>query len=877
MAGRGIVIKIEGDGESAKRALEMVREQLRETSESAKHEGSEIGEAMERVKRSLEYIGIYAGIREAIDGLKEMVGGSVELGVELGHLSQQTGISTENLSVMKYMADKTGVGFETLTKSFRKFSVEILGAEEGKKQSIATFQRLGITQKEVKEHGNDMLDMLGLVADRFKTMPAGPLKAAEAVGLFGKAGMSMIPILNEGSEGIASYAAEAKSLGLVLTEEGVAKMEALHAATVKLHGAMEGAGLGITTGMTPALEGMIDALANATGKGQGWVDIGHKMGNATLGAANVLAYLVMTIRQAAAEWDMLQSHIDHPADVLDATVGFTKGQRDRGAARAAEDERMSKQAVVDYKKARDDYEKFANELAQSLYDPATSKPHLSFKQEGGPDGLGLGDQSGKNKKPKSDDPIVRAAAELAVEQTKAAADARKTSDELNLTELETQHKLLLVTDQEYFAEKLRLQNDALDAEAESLKAKGETLQALYDKQRADKLLKRGKDGSSAEELRTQKELLQVQEQMLALTLKRGKDSSSNTTESTASERAAEIASLKVMAELEKQRNEGITAQIALVRREHDEEARKSTAAGGSVADAAAIKAAGELEVTKLRIKEVTDQIRDSEAENTRAVKELADAAEKDPRFKKAATAQINALNQAEAEQLRVLVAQYDALAQELGGPFLETAKNLHAEIDKLSRPDNKSDAAFAKTLASGVESMADKIVESAARGKASFSSMVQSMGDDILRLALKLAEEKWLTPFLMGLGGGGGSVPGVPDSMYDALGSSVPHFADGGMASGLALVGEKGPELVNFGTPGMVHSNALSTKIADAASGGGNGKGVSIVSNVINSSSQPVTAQPSQVSYDSEMKQFILHTVLTDMNQGGPLAQANQK
>jgi hypothetical protein len=49
--------------------------------------------------------------------------------------------------------------------------------------------------------------------------------------------------------------------------------------------------------------------------------------------------------------------------------------------------------------------------------------------------------------------------------------------------------------------------------------------------------------------------------------------------------------------------------------------------------------------------------------------------------------------------------------------------------------------------------------------------------------------------------------------VIDYMSSKLNWFADGGVASGLSVVGEKGPELVNFGKPSRVHSNADSKKM----------------------------------------------------------------
>ena len=49
--------------------------------------------------------------------------------------------------------------------------------------------------------------------------------------------------------------------------------------------------------------------------------------------------------------------------------------------------------------------------------------------------------------------------------------------------------------------------------------------------------------------------------------------------------------------------------------------------------------------------------------------------------------------------------------------------------------------------------------------------------------------------------------------VIDYMSSKLKWFADGGVASGLSVVGEKGPELVNFGKPSRVHSNKDSKKM----------------------------------------------------------------
>ena len=52
----------------------------------------------------------------------------------------------------------------------------------------------------------------------------------------------------------------------------------------------------------------------------------------------------------------------------------------------------------------------------------------------------------------------------------------------------------------------------------------------------------------------------------------------------------------------------------------------------------------------------------------------------------------------------------------------------------------------------------------------------------------------------------GGSSSGSGNSLFSSLlPSFVGHFAGGGIASGWSIVGEEGPELVNFTNPGRVY------------------------------------------------------------------------
>lgn len=263
----GITIQIMGDGEGAVEALRLIEEKMKETAERGDSMSAQLAEAGERIESALSMVGIGIGIQEVTDRLKEMVAGTIDAAVELGHLSQQTGINVEQLSSLKFLSEETGVSFEALTKGFKKLSTNVFELHQGSKQATESFGALHLSQRDVEAAGNDMLRVLELVADKFKDMPDGIQKNAIATQLFGRAGQELIPILNQGSEAIEEYAAKGRAMGIVFDEEGIKKMEAVHQRIADLKAAYQGLSIELTDDLAPALKYVAERMMQALGHG----------------------------------------------------------------------------------------------------------------------------------------------------------------------------------------------------------------------------------------------------------------------------------------------------------------------------------------------------------------------------------------------------------------------------------------------------------------------------------------------------------------------------------------------------------------------------------------------------------------------------------
>jgi hypothetical protein len=265
---KGIVINISGSGEGAAEALRQIEARMQETADKGRGMSETLAAAGERVKTAFEMMGIGIGAREALEGLKSIIEGTMEAAVQLGHLSQQTGISVQNLSALKYAAAETGVDFEVLTRGFKKLAVTVYEADTGNKTAAKGFTQLGISAEELSAKGNDMYAVMGLLSQKFAAMPEGIAKSDTAAKIFGaRMGSEMIPILNQLGSNMDELRGKAQAMGLVWDEAGIRKMEELHQKSQELKGTFEGLGMTITSALAPALEKLAQLIPQVLGIG----------------------------------------------------------------------------------------------------------------------------------------------------------------------------------------------------------------------------------------------------------------------------------------------------------------------------------------------------------------------------------------------------------------------------------------------------------------------------------------------------------------------------------------------------------------------------------------------------------------------------------
>lgn len=160
----------------------------------------------------------------SIGMLTGAIKGALDYAGSLGELSQQIGVSTRDLQVLRYAAGQNGVAQEELEKGLSKLTITLGQVAVGAKAPTKALEAIGISVKDVA--GLDTGAVFRKIADGLAPITDRAQRAAVEVALFGKTGAKLDTLLSGGSQALNDLAAAAETLGIVLSDEQIQNADA---------------------------------------------------------------------------------------------------------------------------------------------------------------------------------------------------------------------------------------------------------------------------------------------------------------------------------------------------------------------------------------------------------------------------------------------------------------------------------------------------------------------------------------------------------------------------------------------------------------------------------------------------------------------------
>ncbi len=245
------VVRLEAETAKYQRELEGARKKLGsfEKSQSAK---------LAKMGAQFGALAAAAGSAFAV-----LVRQSINASDNIAKLAQQAGVSTESLSQLQFAAQLSGTSLESLNTGLQRLSRSASDAANGSQAASRAFARIGVSAANTDGSLKATEQLLLEVAEQFSQYEDGAGKAALAQELFGRSGAQLLPLLNQGKDGIEALKIEADALGLTIDTKAAAAAERFNDNLSRLQSSVRGIVNQATARLLPTLEAITESFVEA--------------------------------------------------------------------------------------------------------------------------------------------------------------------------------------------------------------------------------------------------------------------------------------------------------------------------------------------------------------------------------------------------------------------------------------------------------------------------------------------------------------------------------------------------------------------------------------------------------------------------------------
>jgi len=244
-----------------------------------------------------------AAVVGAAGGLFALAVSAARTGDDLQEMAQRTGVSVEALQEIGYAAKLSGMDMGSLETSLRFMSRAMVDSPD-------KFAKLGVSIRDARGELLPATTVIDNLAAKFAGMPDGPTKTAAAVEVFGRAGSSIIPMLNQGAEGLRRMREEAIALGLVMSAEDAAASDKFMDSLAGLEAAATGMRNTLGIMLLPMIQNVVEKL-------KAWF-----MANRELIAQKVEAIFTGIGKALEVVWSIMSGLVRVVVSVVNALGGF---------------------------------------------------------------------------------------------------------------------------------------------------------------------------------------------------------------------------------------------------------------------------------------------------------------------------------------------------------------------------------------------------------------------------------------------------------------------------------------------------------------------------------------------------------------------------
>lgn len=167
----------------------------------------------------------YAGVIAAGLGLAALTREAVQFADEVRRVADVTGLSTDEVQRLQFIASQTGVSLDSLSGTISKMSKTLVSGDEGAKKAAEAIADLGLNVQQVL--ALSPADQFQTIAEAIAGLPSPAQQSAAAMEIFGKSGAEALPMIKAMAEQGAELSAQFDAIGGPASQAAIDQVDKL--------------------------------------------------------------------------------------------------------------------------------------------------------------------------------------------------------------------------------------------------------------------------------------------------------------------------------------------------------------------------------------------------------------------------------------------------------------------------------------------------------------------------------------------------------------------------------------------------------------------------------------------------------------------------
>lgn len=146
---------------------------------------------------------------------------------QLSKSSRTLGITVEQLQEYTFAAERSGVSTDEMVKGLQMFNKFTGQAARGVGTAKVAFEDMGIALRDINGNLRPSNDLIDEFVEKMSKIESPAMRAGLASDVFGRAGVKLLPMMEQGKEGLDKLKIAAHAMGNVMSNETGASAEVL--------------------------------------------------------------------------------------------------------------------------------------------------------------------------------------------------------------------------------------------------------------------------------------------------------------------------------------------------------------------------------------------------------------------------------------------------------------------------------------------------------------------------------------------------------------------------------------------------------------------------------------------------------------------------